>query len=273
MDPRLTSSLARLADRFREDPRCLGMFLWGSMGQGNEDAHSDVDVALVIRDEAYGAVRDELRAICEEICGPIAVWLPEGESAEACNYAFLFEAGDDLLLYDFTVMSGSELARRRSSPGRILFDAAGLLKAAAEKTEDAPPSGQWDEIIRTAIKTYWVYAYLDGKYFRRSDIFKLLYVQGVLFQTHMKLLNALHPEEAWTWWARDVKHLPEERRRQLLVYFGAGSLEVIPPALRMQADFFSEDARAACRNWSVDYPDGLEAAVRKHLRKAGMSCI
>ena len=266
MYPVLIQSLERLQEHFRTDERCLGMYLWGSLGRGNADRYSDVDVALVVRDEEYAAVTEELRDVCEHLCGEILVWLPEGEREGFCNYAFLFSAGDRLLLYDFQILADRVFTGEQRRPGRILLDRAGALQEAMGEhgaRAFAPDRLGW------LIDNYWVYMYLNGKYSQRADIYKLLYVQGVLFQTHMNVLNALHPETVWTWWAGDVKALSPERRRELLVYFGAASSEAIASAISAEIPLFSRDAREACEKWGLPYPTELEAGVRAHLEAAG----
>src|SRR5215216_6010642 len=98
MHPVLQQVAETIERRLREDPRCLGLYLWGSSGKGTDDAYSDLDLAVVIRDADYEVVRQEFRPLCEAICGPLPVWLPEGEQEGFCNYALLFAAGPDLLL-------------------------------------------------------------------------------------------------------------------------------------------------------------------------------
>jgi predicted nucleotidyltransferase len=135
MHHELICFLGELEAHFRGDERCLGMYLLGSIGKGTEDELSDVDVAVVVRDEAYPAVTAELRPVCERLAGPIAAWLPEGESPGFCNYAFLFEAGSDVLLCDAEIISERVFRERRLRPDRILFDPTGLLQDAAAAQE------------------------------------------------------------------------------------------------------------------------------------------
>jgi predicted nucleotidyltransferase len=266
LNPKLTQSLQNLEAHFRRDERCLGMFLWGSLGRESADAYSDVDVGIVVRDEDYAAMKAELYGTCEAACGKIVVWLPEGETADHANFAFLYESGEDVLLYDFFLTSHSALPNLRLGIGSILFDRAGIFQDADwQKASPAFPG----EKLAGIIDQYWVYMYLNGKYFRRADRFKLLYVQDILFQAHLRVLNALSPEQEWGWWANDIKRLPEPHRRELLVYFGDGAPERISEALRAECDLFSRDARAACQQWRIAYPHRLEADVIRHLTAMG----
>src|SRR5262249_54552128 len=111
MHPILSATLEKAERHFRADDRCLGLYLFGAAGRGSDDAYSDLDLAIVVRDEAYAAMKQDFRETCERICGPIQVWLPEGEREQFCNYAFLFEAGEHLLLCDFSLLTASFLAQ------------------------------------------------------------------------------------------------------------------------------------------------------------------
>jgi len=269
VEPLLLQALDRIAEHFRPDPRCLGMYLLGSIGRGTTDAYSDVDVALVTRDEHYAAVQAELRPLCEGICGPIVVWLPEGESEGFCNYAVLATAPDNrVLLYDFEIATETAFHRLALRPDRILFDHTGLLAAAGDRAHAAPLPGGG---LSRAVDTFWVYAYLNGKYLRRGDLYKMLSVQNVLFQMHLQVLRTLHPGTEWLWWAEDVHRLGPEKERALLVYFGAASVEAIRAALPLELTMFAADATTACSELDVEYPCLLENAVRGHLSAMGFA--
>jgi hypothetical protein len=267
VNPKLLQALDRFVEHFRSDPRCLGMCLHGSIGRGETDEYSDVDVSIVVKDAHYAEVRAELRPLCEDVCGRIVVWLPEGEQENYCNHAFLYDGGDDeLLLTDFEVVAETKFKEMAVAPDRILFDHTGLL-ASIPKPEAPAPLAAAE--LAHLIDTYWVYASLDGKYFRRDDLYKMLYVQGVLFQMHVLVLRAFHPGVPWTWWAANVQHLDELRREELLVYFGAHDIEMVCEALATQLSLFSTDARRACALTGIEYPSAVENAVRAHLRDMG----
>jgi hypothetical protein len=268
MLPLLSRVLETAERQFRADDRCLGLYLFGSSGRGTDDAYSDLDLAIVVRDDAYEAMKRQFRATCERICGPIQVWLPEGERDQFCNFAFLFEAGGHLLLCDFSLLTASFLAQRRGKPeDRILFDREGTLAAVRGEARPAPFA---PDRLGAAIDEYWVYAYINGKYWRRGDLYKLLYLQQTLFQIHVRLLQAFHPTADWSWWPASVQQLSVERQEQMRVYFGANEAPAIAAALKTKLDLFSQDAQAACQVWGVDYPHALEQHVRRHLRAMGL---
>lgn len=266
--PELEAALGRMRGCFETDERCLAMYTTGSLASGSADAFSDIDVAVVVLPEHYAAVKGEMQASCGRLCGPIAAWLPEGEQPEFVNYAFLFESGENLLLCDLMVVTPLyQASAPPPAPHQVLFDKTGVLGAGGE------PKSEWrygQADLSMTLRTYWVYAYLDGKYYRRGDLYKMLYVQYALFLQHVNVFRAFQPDAAWGWWARDVRHLPETSQRELLVYFGATDIAGVRAAFRVAIDTFSRDGQAACRQWDMEYPHAMERDVRAHLERFGV---
>lgn len=268
MHPRLIECLAAAELHFRSDPRCAGMFLHGSIGRGETDAYSDIDVCAVIEDEHYEDVKAEMRAVCERLFGPIVIWLPEGEQPRYCNFAFLFEHGDELLLTDFDIVARSLFVAWNRPPDRVLWDRDGLLSQATRAP--GPQPGLSGERLLRLIDTYWVYAYLGGKYMRRGDVFKMLYVQQTLFQVHVRMLCGHQTGDEGVWWAGDMARLSEHDRHRLLGYFSAADTDRVAEALSRCLDRFSEDAQRVCADLDAPYPIDRELAVRKHLATMGL---
>jgi hypothetical protein len=269
MHPHLRATVGRFAAHFAEDGRCVGMHLKGSGGTGTDDEYSDVDLELVVEDAHYGAVSAELRAVCERVCGRIELWFPEGVGPDSGNYAFLFEHAGEQFLYDFAVATRSCVLTDARRPGRILFDREGVLTTLRATRRPAPYA---PERLPATIDRYWLYASLSGKYARRRDVPKLLYVQQTLFRAHLEVLRALHAQHSavpWDWWPRDVKRLPAETQAALLRYFPAPEVPALREALGAEVRRFGADARAACARWRHPYPDHLEGYVLRHLRTMG----
>jgi len=266
MHPKLIESLKQFEAHFKQDPRCLGMYLHGSIGRGTTDEYSDVDVSIVIKDENYPEIRQELRPLCEKICGPIAAWLPEGESDGYCNHAFLFEHEKSILLYDFATIKESFFIKNAVHEDVVLFNRMEAVPARPPEQTSSPFS---TGALAQYITNYWVYVYLIGKYTKREDLYKLLYVRDVLFHTHMKVLNYLHPDHDWVWWAGEIQNLPDEKQQQLLVYFRGAAVNDILAELERELTMFSLDAAEACKKYNLQYPAHTETAVRQHLNDMG----
>ena len=264
MHPAMADSLKRLLKRLSEDKRCLGIFLSGSYAKQTEDEYSDLDLVVVAERSGYTEFRDSLRRVCEEIMGSIPAWLPEGETPEAVNYAFLFEAEDGIFLYDVYVIKDKDLPNCHPYDAKhILYDVTGLLAGSVKERKPAGFNARSD--LLRMVTCYWVYMYLNGKYLKRSDVYKLLYIQQTLFQDHIAVLHAFYPDKDWTWWAANAKYLPETKRKEMLVYFKSSTPKGIAEALKKEMDIFSQDAKEACLKYGLEYPADAEKAVRKHL--------
>lgn len=254
---------------FERDSRVLGAWEFGSLGKGTGDEYSDVDPVFVVNDADFDQIDAELRSLFEQFSDNIVLWWPEGfNSADIKNYAILLKSGD-LLQYDMTIAKESSVREGfgnrllTGGPVQILFDKTGLLQSLLDA---APPKTYSPQKLRWDIERYWVYVYIHAKYLKRNDRFKLLYAQQVLFQNHLDILKALHPHDYWGWWPWSVKNvLSTEKQEQLLIYFTSTGRETIAQALRQELDIFAADARAACKQWGVDYPDDLETEIRVYL--------
>ena len=261
--PGLRESLDRIEAYFQADRRCAAMYLWGSLGSGAADSYSDVDVAVVVDDLEYEAVKSELRSICEKLCGPVLAWLPEGERPQSCSFAFLFACDDAVLLYDFYLSSVTEAHKGPgASAKRVIFDRNSLFEAS--RAQPAASASRADALHHD-ITTYWIYMYLNGKYYSRNDTYKMLYVQQVLFQTHLKVLLTIRGLAPAGWWVSDMHRISRDQQEELTVYFPAPNLPAIVRAIGEAMNLFARDARAACAQNCLEYPADLEEAVRKHL--------
>lgn len=270
MHPVLVDSLQRFERHYAADARCTGMYLWGSLGNGTADTWSDVDVAAVFQDADFAAAKEEFRQTCAALCGPLLVVLPEGEQPGYINFAFLFHAEERLHLYDFTVLSVGFMQQTAwVRPQKILFDKAGLLAEAGRRQPPAAAAFTAAQ-LRQLIDAFWVYAYLNGKYGKRQDLYKMLYVQDVLLQMHVKVLRAFHPDQDWNWWPRDIHLLGSAQQAEFMAYFGTRTFAGISTALWREFDLFSRDAQAACAVLGIAYPAELEQGVRQHLRQMGV---
>jgi predicted nucleotidyltransferase len=272
MHPRLRRIFEQSVEVFRSDPRVVAAWMFGSAGKETEDAFSDVDPVFLVRDEHFDAVHRELHSIFSRLCPEIVLWWNEGYNDDVKNYAILYDVGDELLQYDVDIMKESTLMNsfgrifwRACRPEQILFDKAGALTAAVKAKV---PESYSPERLRWMIERYWLFAFIEVKYLCRKDLYKLLYAQGVMFDTHMQVLHALHKDADWSWWAQSVKrYLPKGKQGELLAYFGATDVPAIIAAQRREIDAFAADARAACQAWSVEYPELLEARVREHIAR------
>ncbi len=144
--------LGAVVEHYRDDPRVLAVAVFGSLGRGNWDAYSDLDLDVVIADEARLDATSELLRLggaFEAIGERIAVMVPNGDDA------------GDLVLESLMGLSIRYHPLARTSPNIVdsLRLLTGRLSAAeiaaagrANQRPEYPPLGQLvDEYVRYAV--------------------------------------------------------------------------------------------------------------------------
>jgi len=259
----LRQLLEQTVGLLRDDARVVAAFHSGSIGTQREDEYSDVDPVFVVSPEAFEEVDAELPAIFGRLCQTIRLWWPERGNCDTWrNYACLFEADGTLLQYDVTIMKPPVDPPIPVMRSQFLFDKAGLLEVVAAKPHlsYAP-----DRLLWTA-QRYWLYAFIQMKYLRRGDPFKLAFAQGELFQDHLEVLRALHERTEPHWWPSAAGAVvSSEHRDEMVLYFGPPHRDAILSVLPRELGAFSRDAHAACSRWGIPYPESLEATVRRNV--------
>lgn len=152
----------------------------------------------------------------------------------------------------------------------MIFDRDGLFETSQALPSTSAPHATG---VHHDITTYWIYIYLNGKYYSRKDTYKMLYVQQVLFQTHLKVLLKMSGITPAGWWVSDIHHLSENHQKDLKVYFPTPDIPAIVRAIGEEIDLFARDARdarAACEQNAVEYPNDLAEWVRRHLLQLGV---
>jgi len=264
---RLREILEHTVKLLEDDPRILGCWLSGSAGGVSEDEFSDVDPIFLVRDEDFDQVDNDLPGLFRSACPNVILWWPEITNSDIVkNYAILID-GDPLVQYDVNILRASAFSPgwlAGCEPGQILFDKTGVLRAALPRASYPPYT---PDRLLLSIQRFWLYVYINVKYLKRGDLFKLLFVQRVLFETHLEILRALRPQANWGWWPLAVKCvLGRDRQSAMLRYFGAVDRDSILRAVDAETEMFAQDAREACRRHGVEYPDALEARIRDYVQ-------
>ncbi len=257
-------TINRLTEHFKNDLRCIGVLLHGSGGQGTDDIYSDIDLTVVVDEKDYTDIRNSLRTLCSSICGDIKLWVPEGERQDYVNFAFLFEAEERQFLGDLAIFTFPAYVRKPYDlTEKILFDRDHILP---QIREQQPRTNIERRLLPSIIEVYWLYDYLNGKYYRRRDICKTIYIMQTLFRHHMRLLGAFYPDTGWSWWPNDLQKLTVNHQQDMLSYMKLMHIADLPQCMAVVLDRFSLDAKTICLQNGLDYPNELEAYVRRHLQ-------
>lgn len=145
---RADALIERLVELCAADERIVAAFLGGSRARGEDDAFSDVDVSLIVADDAYDEVMAE-RADFVRRLGDA----PFIEEFGTLRITFvIFADGTDLELYTFRA---SDLGSIRSGPHRVLLDKTGILEGVEFPVEEEDDVETRTEDLRRILFWFW----------------------------------------------------------------------------------------------------------------------
>ncbi len=74
--------LNRIVASYQNDPRILAVIVFGSLGRGNWDEYSDLDLDVVVADDIRIDISNELQKLCQSFAGlneRAAIIIPDGD--------------------------------------------------------------------------------------------------------------------------------------------------------------------------------------------------
>ncbi|MEV4599837.1 nucleotidyltransferase domain-containing protein [Amycolatopsis sp. NPDC049253] len=161
--------------KIRRDPRVAGVAVGGSIAHGEPDEYSDVDVVVVVDDDAFDAVTAERFALIGSWIDLVAAFTGEhvGEPRLVITLT-----GPRLLHVDFKFVRVADFGERTSDP-KILWERDGALTralAAAPVAKD-PLDEQWLE------DRFWVWVHYAATKLGRGELFDVLGFLAFLRET------------------------------------------------------------------------------------------
>ncbi len=139
--------IARFVKACQEDPRVLAATLYGSRASGAEDAHSDIDLAVVTSDAAFDSFMAERGSLVQKLGNPLFI-----EDFDIPD--MLFVILDDGTEIELALGRESKFSASHGGPYRVLLDKRGILAGAAPAPRTAEPAEQV-ETLRRLIAWFW----------------------------------------------------------------------------------------------------------------------
>lgn len=190
--------------RIQQDSRVAGVAVAGSLAGGHPDIYSDVDLIVVIDDEAFGSVMKERLALIGSWAALVAGFTGEHVGEPRLIITLV---GPPLLHVDFKFVRASEFAERVEDPD-ILWDRDGdLAGSLAEHPLAAPQLDlQWIE------DRFWIWVHYGATKLGRGELFEVI---GFLSYLREAVLGPLAAQRVGAS-PRGVRHLesiaPDEAR-------------------------------------------------------------
>lgn len=192
------ATLERLAAVLMADERCVAAWLFGSIGRGEEDALSDIDVWIAVRDSDCAEVVADRRSFVAQIGEPIHILEAPQNAPSGGGYLLAFYAGEAGLQHIDWYWQPQSSAKIPQNV-RLLFDRAdlphsGLPPLVMEKEADSAEYRLREAQNRVIF--FWSMAPIAAKCIARRKLWKALEMLSMLrgtLESVARFLNAAPP--------------------------------------------------------------------------------
>jgi len=257
LEPGYVVLFARAVDVFLADERVRAMWLSGSLGRGDADAISDLDVLLAVDDGELSGFADEWREWLAAITPTlIARTLPFAQGS-------LYAVTPERLRLDIVSEPASRVAHSIFRHRALVFDRDGL-DALVPSPAAEPPSRE-----RIAM--------LVEEFFRDSGMFPVVLeredwllgleaihlLRSLLYQLFVEPNAPLPPMGVKQW---STKLTSDQRAVLEALPTGAPTRDAVIAAHRATTAAFRQHARTVCAALDIAWPAELEAATDRYLR-------
>jgi predicted nucleotidyltransferase len=250
--------LDRIVARLRADDRMLAVWLSGSLGRGDGDQFSDVDLLVAVGDESWDAVVAEWDAGFAAIA-PV-VLRNRISSSDTVVFAHVTE---DWLRFDVVLARPSTLHEYAAADLRLLFDRAGCqTRLAAERSPAAPNGPQVEGLVHEFLRVLGLLPVALG----RGEYVVGVSGAGLLRNLLIQLMMLDRPVRRGALRLGGV--LPDDR---LAALSALPPVEATPDSVLAAhlacAELFLPLARELSARTRMPWPERAERALRAHLRR------
>lgn len=248
--------VAVVTDRQRGDPDLRALFLAGSLGRGEGDRFSDVDLVAVVEPEAQERFAARWRTLLDGVAPVVFWWSPRGIRT------LVSAVTEDWLRCDLFMVPPGGLGRRAKSTVAPLIDPGGLY---ATLPDELPPGAADPERVQGLIDEFLRVLGLLPVVAGRDEHVTAARGAGMLRDMLIDLMleDARLPEP------HGALHLS-----RILTPADMATLAALPPARpdRLDAEAHLATARAfipraqrMARELGLDWPHAFAAATAQHL--------
>ncbi len=250
--------LARFVEACANDDRIVAAFLAGSFARGESDQHSDLDLCVVVADDAFEQVVDD-RDLLTSMLGDVLFLEDFGN--EDLVFAILADGTD----IELRLARESELDDLHAGPHRVLVG-DGVLEGKTFPLPEHDGKVQAEE-LRNVVTWFWH----DLSHFAAAiDRHQLWWAAGQLEQLRgycLRLARVDHgaepmPEEPY--WKLDTE-MPTTSLEPLRSTFVPMERRVMLDAARTLLAFFRSRAPEVARAHALTYPDALDRLAGARL--------
>lgn len=192
-----TDLIAQATEILRADERVVAAWLAGSLGRGDADAYSDVDLWVVVRDADMAAVREGRRLFVEALRPPVLISEAPQNAPPGGAYLWTLypgKYGPQHVDWNWLPETGA----RVPAVAKVLFDKLGLSAAEGPQrvrhTAEELPSALTQECA-----FFWAMCSVVAKYIARRKRYNVLTLMDIVAVSKSKISWLLGEGEPMTY--------------------------------------------------------------------------
>ena len=261
LEPGYDALFDRAVEVFRADERVRAMWLSGSLGRGDADAISDLDLLLAISDDGLPSFADEWRDWLDAITPTlIARPLPFAKGS-------LYAVTPDRLRLDIVSEPASGVPQSFFRSRTVVFDRDGLDSAVPAPAAEPPSRERIAMLVEEFFRDVGMFPVVVEREDWLLGVEAIHLVRSLLYQLFAEMNAPLPPMGVKQWSTK----LTEGQRHVLeSLPTGAATRQAVFDAHRAVASAFRLQARSAYEALDIAWPDELEAATIRYLRAHGV---
>ncbi|MDQ5822984.1 MAG: nucleotidyltransferase domain-containing protein [Chloroflexota bacterium] len=180
-----TDLIKRVSSILHSDERVVAAWLGGSLGSGNADAYSDVDLWVVVRDSDIEGMREGRRQFVEVLGSPVLISEAPQNAPPGGAYLWTLYAGKhgpQHVDWSWLPETGATIP----ADARLLFDKVGLTLA--DVSRRVPPTGEdLCSALSQECAFFWGMCGVVAKYIARGRAYDVLNLLNLVASTSDKI--------------------------------------------------------------------------------------
>jgi hypothetical protein len=257
LEPGYDALFTRAVEVFLADERVRAMWLSGSLGRGDADAMSDLDLLLAVSDDGLPAFaeewRDWLAAVTPTL---IARTLPFAQGS-------LYAVTTDRLRLDIVSEPASRVSQSIFRHRAVVFDRDGLDAVVPAPSADPPSRDRIAMLVEEFFRDTGMFPVVVEREDWLLGVEAIHVVRSLLYQLFVESNAPLPPMGMKQW---STKLTSDQRAVLESLPTGAPTREAVMEAHHATVAAFRRHARVICDELDVAWPQDLEAATDRYLR-------
>jgi predicted nucleotidyltransferase len=257
--------LERAVARFRDDVRVVGLVAGGSLAHGGTDFYSDVDLYIVVKDEAFDEIFAERNVAAEAVSSPLFGYVVDPMPGGSTDHIVIYEGP---VKFDFMYLRKSDFKPASKWSGcPVLRDVTGYVEDVVGHSKELAPTQPTTEELLELNQRFWIWCwYVFGK-IMRGELWEAL--DGLHSIRSLALVSLLdwvaeRPHEGYR---RLERKLSPEAASRLMVTVAAVEPRALYAALQAEMELFRRLRAVVFDRFGLTFDPALEEVLVREISR------